>query len=72
MTAAVLLVIATGVYTIAGGLAAVIYMDLVQTLVLLAGAIALTWIGLEKVGGFEGLRAALPADYFRPLYPRRG
>ena len=35
-------------------------------------AIALTWIGLEKVGGFEGLRAALPADYFRPLYPRRG
>ena len=37
MTAAVLLVVATGIYTVAGGLAAVIYTDLVQTLVLLGG-----------------------------------
>jgi Na+/pantothenate symporter len=42
LTAAVILVIATGIYTIAGGLAAVIYTDLVQTLILLAGAFALT------------------------------
>ncbi|HET7294534.1 MAG TPA: sodium:solute symporter [Vicinamibacteria bacterium] len=69
MTAAVLLVVATGIYTIAGGLAAVIYTDMVQTLVLLAGAIALTWIGLDKVGGFEGLRAAVPADYFSMIKP---
>jgi SSS family solute:Na+ symporter len=69
MTAAVLLVVATGVYTIAGGLAAVIYTDMVQTLVLLAGAIALTWIGLDKVGGFEGLRAAVPVDYFSMIKP---
>src|SRR5213080_5505951 len=33
LTAAVILVIATGIYTIAGGLAAVIYTDLVQTLI---------------------------------------
>src|SRR6202020_1523194 len=39
-TAAIILVIATGIYTVAGGLAAVIYTDLVQTLILLAGAIA--------------------------------
>src|SRR5436853_7616811 len=58
MTAAVILVIATGVYTVAGGLAAVIYTDLVQTVILLAGAIALTIIGLDKVGGIAGLRAA--------------
>src|SRR5712664_3228158 len=51
LTAAVILVVATGIYTIAGGLAAVIYTDLVQTLILLAGAIALTIIGLDKVGG---------------------
>src|SRR6266849_1360667 len=62
LTAAVILVVATGVYTIAGGLAAVIYTDLVQTLILLAGAIALTIIGLDKVGGFAGLRAAVPTD----------
>ncbi len=69
LTAAVILVVATGIYTIAGGLAAVIYTDLVQTLILLAGAIALTIIGLDKVGGFAGLRAAVPADYFHMIKP---
>src|SRR6202140_3958539 len=69
LTAAVILVIATGIYTIAGGLAAVIYTDLVQTLILLAGAIALTIIGLDKVGGFAALRAAVPANYFHMIKP---
>ncbi|PYQ16054.1 MAG: sodium transporter [Acidobacteria bacterium] len=69
MTAAILLVVATGIYTVAGGLAAVIYTDLVQTLVLLAGAVALTWIGLDRVGGFAGLRAAVPADYLSMIKP---
>jgi SSS family solute:Na+ symporter len=69
LTAAVILVVATGIYTIAGGLAAVIYTDLVQTLILLAGAIALTLIGLDKVGGFAGLRAAVPADFFHMIKP---
>src|ERR1700724_1265301 len=68
-TAAIILVVATGIYTIAGGLAAVIYTDLVQTLILLAGAIALTIIGLDKVGGFAGLRAAVPTDYFHMIKP---
>jgi SSS family solute:Na+ symporter len=68
-TAAIILVVATGVYTIAGGLAAVIYTDLVQTLILLAGAIALTLIGLDKVGGFAALRAAVPASYFHMVKP---
>jgi solute:Na+ symporter, SSS family len=69
MTSAIILVVATGIYTVAGGLAAVIYTDLVQTLILLAGAIALTVIGLEKVGGFEGLRALIPPAYFHMIKP---
>jgi SSS family solute:Na+ symporter len=69
MTSAIILVVATGIYTVAGGLAAVIYTDLVQTLILLAGAIVLTVIGLEKVGGFEGLRAILPPAYFHMIKP---
>jgi solute:Na+ symporter, SSS family len=69
MTAAVILVIATGVYTVAGGLAAVIYTDLVQTIILLIGAVALTAIGLFEVGGFTALRAAVPADYFHMIKP---
>ncbi|HLJ25817.1 MAG TPA: sodium:solute symporter [Candidatus Angelobacter sp.] len=69
ITAAVILVLATGIYTIAGGLAAVIYTDLVQTLILVAGAVVLTILGLHQVGGFSALRAALPADYFHMMKP---
>ncbi len=69
MTSAVLLVVATGVYTVAGGLAAVIYTDLFQAFVLIAGAIVLTVMGMGEVGGFEGLRSALPADFFHMIKP---
>jgi len=69
MKAAIILVIATGIYTIAGGLGAVIYTEVVQTLVLLTGAIALTIIGMDKVGGFAGLRAAVPESYFHMIKP---
>src|SRR5947209_1342056 len=69
LTAAIILVVATGIYTIAGGLAAVIYTDLVQTLILIAGAVVLTVIGMDKVGGFAGLRAAVPASYFHMIKP---
>src|SRR5881275_1284032 len=52
---AIVLVIATGVYTVAGGLAAVIYTDMVQTMILILGAVVLTFVGLHEVGGFAGL-----------------
>ncbi len=69
MTTAIFLVTATGIYTIFGGLAAVIYTDLFQAILLIAGAIVLTWLGLDKAGGFEGLRASLPADHFHMIKP---
>src|SRR6516164_2666323 len=66
---AVVLVIATGIYTIAGGLAAVIYTDTVQTLILITGAVVLTIIGLGKVGGLEHLRTLVPPDFFHMMKP---
>jgi SSS family solute:Na+ symporter len=69
LQAAVILVVVTGIYTIAGGLSAVIYTEVVQTLVLLTGAVALTVIGMHEVGGFAGLRAAVPASYFHMVKP---
>src|SRR5436305_6021980 len=66
---AIVLVIATGIYTVAGGLAAVIYTDMVQTMILILGAVVLTFVGLHEVGGFEGLRAAVPPDYFHMIKP---
>src|SRR5713101_7774113 len=66
---AVVLVVATGIYTVAGGLAAVIYTDTVQTLILITGAVALTIIGLTRVGGLEHLRTMVPPDYFHMIKP---
>jgi solute:Na+ symporter, SSS family len=69
LTAALVLVIATGIYTVAGGLAAVIYTDLVQTLILIGGAVSLTIVGLHEAGGMAGLRAAVPDTYFHMIKP---
>ena len=66
---AVVLVIATGIYTVAGGLAAVIYTDTVQTLILITGAVALTVIGLIRVGGLGHLRTMVPPSYFHMIKP---
>ncbi len=69
MTSAVLLVIATGIYTVTGGLSAVIYTDLFQAFILIGGAALLTFLGLGAVGGFAGLREALPPDFFHMIKP---
>lgn len=69
ITSAIVMVIITGIYTIAGGLSAVIYTELIQTVILVAGAVVLTLVGLGEVGGFQGLRAALPADFFHMFKP---
>ncbi|MFQ6615138.1 MAG: sodium:solute symporter [Fidelibacterota bacterium] len=58
------LVIATGIYTAAGGLRAVIYTDLMQAFVLILGSIGLTVLGLIEVGGWQGLQTRMPADFF--------
>ena len=68
-TSAAVMVIATGVYTIFGGLAAVIYTELLQAIVLLGGAITLTVLGLSAVGGMDGLRASLTPDFFSMMRP---
>src|SRR5687768_6751379 len=68
-TSAGLLIVVTGLYTIAGGLRAVIYTEVAQTIVLIFGSAALMFIGLNEVGGWSGLQARLPADYFSMWKP---
>jgi len=68
-TSAAVMVISTGIYTVFGGLAAVVYTELMQAIVLLGGAIALSWIGLSEAGGFAGLRQSLPPDFFHMIKP---
>ena len=50
-------VILTGIYTVFGGLRAVVYTDTAQTVILLAGSVCITYFGLQKIGGWEQMRA---------------
>ena len=51
-TGAIITVVATGLYTVLGGLRAVIYTDLVQAFILLLGTAAVTIFGLYQLGGW--------------------
>ncbi len=68
-TSAIVMVIATGIYTVAGGLGAVIYTELIQTFVLIGGAVVLTLLGLHEVGGLAGLKQSVPPDFFHMFKP---
>ncbi|XP_044514143.1 sodium/myo-inositol cotransporter 2 isoform X1 [Gracilinanus agilis] len=46
----------TALYTVAGGLAAVIYTDALQTVIMLGGAFTLMGYSFAAVGGMEGLK----------------
>lgn len=69
VTSAVVIVLATGLYTMLGGLAAVIYTDLVQMFILIGGSVALTLIGLDRAGGWGAVRAATPPDFWHMFKP---
>lgn len=69
-TGAIFIVIATGLYTIFGGLRAVLYTDMMQMFVLIGGAIAVTCIGLNEIGGWsEMIKSAKPGTLtlWKPL-----
>ena len=66
---ALILLIISAFFTMAGGLKAVAYTNVFQMLLLIFVSATLTMVGLYKVGGVEGLAAAVPADdwnLFRP------
>ena len=68
-TSAVVLIVITGVYTVMGGLRAVIYTEVMQAVVLIIGSAVLAVVGLQAVGGWSGLEARVPADFFSMWKP---
>lgn len=65
-------VVLTGIYTIFGGLRAVVYTDAAQAVILLIGSFFITFFGLQRLGGWGELQAFATenvADYalWRPL-----
>ncbi len=66
------IVIFTGVYTIIGGLKAVVYTEAFQTVVLILGSATITFLGLQEVGGWAQLRETVTAvspDHFNMWRP---
>ena len=68
-TSAIVIVLVTGLYTVMGGLSAVIYTDLVQTFVLIGGSVLLTLIGLDRAGGWNALVAGTPPEFWSMFKP---
>ena len=55
-------VIFTGIYTIIGGMKAVIYTETLQAIILIIGSIIITYLGLQEVGGWNELRTIVVTE----------
>lgn len=53
---AIATVVLTGLYTVTGGMRAVLYTDAAQAFILMIGSIAITFFGLQMLGGWGELR----------------
>lgn len=66
------IVIFTGFYTIVGGMKAVIYTETLQTVILILGAVMITYFGLQEVGGWDQLTTTIrevKPDHFNMWRP---
>lgn len=63
-TGAFAVVLATGIYTVFGGLKAVIYTDMIQMIIMIFGPIIATIIGLDKLGGVDVLKTSVGPEFF--------
>ncbi len=62
--AAIVLLLATGAYTIFGGLRAVIYTDFFQAFVLIGGSIFLTIAAISQLGGLDSFVEQVEPEFF--------
>ena len=62
-TGAIATVVLTGIYTVLGGMRAVVYTETLQAIILVIGAAALTIIGLNHVGGWESMKETVTPEY---------
>ncbi len=58
-TGAIAVVVATGLYTILGGLRAVIYTDMLQMFVLIGGSVTVSFFAIQAAGGWNGISTAI-------------
>ncbi len=68
-TGAIITVLATGFYTVLGGLKAVIYTDMVQAFILIVGCAAVTYFGLAQLGGWDEMITTIQQASTHPGNP---
>ncbi|MCB0450983.1 MAG: sodium:solute symporter, partial [Confluentibacter sp.] len=62
-TGAIATVLLTGLYTVLGGMRAVVYTETLQAIILVVGAGALTLIGIQHVGGWASMTETVTPSY---------
>ncbi|MEL6671721.1 MAG: sodium:solute symporter [Bacteroidota bacterium] len=60
---ALTVVVLTGIYTVMGGMRAVVYTEALQSIVLVIGAGTLTYFGLNAVGGWSAMEETVGIEY---------
>jgi len=68
-TGALIVVLFTGIYTILGGLRAVVYTESIQAIILIVGSVTVTIAGLLKIGGWSNLVAIAGSEHFNLFLP---
>lgn len=68
-TSALVLVVLTGIYTVVGGMQAVVYTEAVQAVLLILGSLILTMLGLSELGGWDAMIAATPKEKLNMFPP---
>lgn len=66
---AAVLAVAAGLYTVVGGLRAVLLTEVVQAVVLLGGSMLVAWFAFEKAGGWTHVMQTVPAEKLQLIRP---
>ena len=69
LSGAIVTVIVTGIYTVLGGMRAVVYTEAFQTVLILVGSSLITILGLQEIGGWSELRATVGSEHFNMWKP---
>lgn len=68
-TIIIFLAVIAGIYTISGGLAAVVYTDAVQAVILIFGSALITYFAYNAAGGWEAVEAITDPSHFNIIKP---
>ena len=66
---AIITVVITGLYTVLGGMRAVVYTEALQTIILIIGSLFLTYKGFEAIGSWDELKALAGTEHFNMWRP---